>query len=96
MFLYLAVGVAAPLAHARSEVLASRPEVEAKHTPLCARIHTEAACLVGITFQVLAPSPRALAAEAPQRFVPPAGERETPFIRLGASSRHLVRAPPAS
>jgi hypothetical protein len=96
MVLYLAVGLVAPLAHAQSEVLSSKPEVEAQHTPLCARIHTEAACLVGITFQVLSPFPRVLPPEGAQRFISTGQARETPFVPLRASSLHSVRAPPTA
>lgn len=95
MVLYLAVGVAAPWAHARGEVLSSRSEVEAQHTQLCTRIHTEAACQVGITFQVLSNLPRALPAGAAARSIPLGGGLETPFVRPGSSSPHPVRAPPA-
>jgi hypothetical protein len=96
MVLYLAVGVAAPLAHARGEVLSSRPEVEAQHTRLCARIHTEAACLVGITFQVLSPLPQSLAPEPNQRSIPTGQARETLLAPPQASGPHSVRAPPAA
>ncbi len=93
--LYLASAVAAPLAHARTEVLSSRPEVEAQHTKLCARIHTEATCLVCSTVQLPSPLPRALAPDAPQRPRGIAYAREVLIVRREASSRHLVRAPPA-
>lgn len=92
--LYLGLAIAAPLAHARSEVLSSRPEVEVQHSQLCARIHTEATCLVGIAFQVLAPAPRALPTAGPERTVPARAPRQTSPLRPEATSRHLVRAPP--
>ncbi len=94
--LYVATAIAVPLAHARHEVLSSKPEVEAQHTQLCARIHTEATCLVGSTFQLPSPLPRALAADGPQHSSGTAHARETLIVRREASSRHLVRAPPAS
>jgi hypothetical protein len=94
--LYLAMGVAAPLAHARGEVLSSKPEAEAQHTRLCARIHTEAACLVGITFQVLSPLPHALAPEPVQRSLPTGQAREPLLAHRRAPSPHPVRAPPAA
>jgi len=96
MVLYLAVAVAAPLAHARSEVLSSQPGVEARHTQLCARIHTEAACQVGITFQVISTLPRILPANRIQQSIPVGRVRETVAVRPESSSPHLVRAPPAS
>lgn len=96
MVLYLVVGVAAPLVHAWGEVLSSQPGVEAQHTQFCARIHTEAACQVGITFQVISTLPRALPAGSPQLYSPVVGVREMPLVRPESSSPHLVRAPPAS
>jgi hypothetical protein len=96
MVLYLAVGVAAPLVHARGEVLSSQPEAEAQHTRLCARIHTEAACLVGITFQVLSPLPHALAPEPVQRSISTGQGLETLLPHPQASRPHPVRAPPTA
>ena len=96
MVLYLVVGVAAPLAHAKSEVLSSRPEVEAQHTRFCPRIHTEAACQVGLTFLVLSTLPRALPASGPQQSRSVGGGHPTPVLRPESSSPHPVRAPPAS
>ncbi len=93
--LYLASAIVVPLAHARSEVLSSRPEVEAQHTRLCLRIHTEATCLVCSTFQLPSPLPRALATDGSPRPGAPGPARETLIVRREASSRHLVRAPPA-
>jgi len=94
--LYAASAIVVPMAHARTEVLRSMSEVEAQHTEQCPRIHAEATCLVGSTFQFPAPLPRSLADTGPDHVIKGRAVGEAPTRSREQSHQHPVRAPPAS
>ena len=92
--LYLASAVVVPLVHARTEVLESRPEIEAQHTAQSPRIHAEATGLGCSTFQFSPPGPQALLPAAPFLRAPRSPLADPRPLPRDQQRQHLVRAPP--